>query len=195
MNSRAISSNEFVNKDVNASLMLNHRLGIESIPSIYFTEMSGYFHEQDICFIDGLYWNQNGVSSSENVQGYVVQGDLFWDDLDENGMIDMYHQTQETGYIADIYDSSHESWNGCGYGWAQGGPDSIEEIHKIAVDAYFDSYQGSFAETPLYFGDWYRASNHSPVDITEDFSKIDIPAELFTEKTPTIVSGWTERGI
>tara|TARA_R110002110_G_scaffold172465_5_gene375213 strand:+ start:597 stop:1124 length:528 start_codon:yes stop_codon:yes gene_type:complete len=175
--------------------MLNHRLGIESIDTsdLYFNAMSGYFYEQDISFIDGLYWDKNGVSSSENIQGYVIQGDLFWDDVYAVGMIDMFHQTQKKGYISDIYDPSHAVWGGCGYGWDQEGTDSIETSHNISFGGLFYELNNTFDMVDFYFG--HTGTVLEGIDTTEDFSEFNLPSELFEEKTPTAVSGWTKRGI
>ena len=208
MTHTTVDDNDFLNKDIDSVTMTSRRLFIEEYIN-YFNLLAYTFDDEDQAlwpFSDGEHWykdgcarpdwSEKGVIASENIQGYVIQGDLSWDDEDNNGMIDMYHQTQDTGYIADIYDATHELWNGCGYEWGHPTSDSIEEIHNIALEnKYFNLFDYRFTDINLYFGDWYRVATIDNIDITEDFSETNLPSVELSERTPTTVSGWINRGI
>lgn len=196
MTSSDIASSSFASNGVSISNMDARRLLIEEYISSYFDLLNYRFDDEinaNSLFSDGKYWGHNKVVVSENVQGYVPQGDLIWDDVDENGMIDMFHQTQDTGYIADIYDASHSYWDGCGYAWGHATSDSIEALYYIPFERFFNEVNSTFDIVDLYFGS--PGMILEGIDITEDFSEVNLPTEFFEEKTPIIVSGWTERGI
>jgi hypothetical protein len=194
MNSHTVAAGEFLNKDVNSSEMIIDRLYSEDFWQSYFNIINDSFHLVNFFFTEDTSWYKRSILESESEVGYIVHGDLYWDDLEHDGQIDMLHQTQDTGFIADIYNSTHETWSGCGYGWDQGGPDSIETQYYIPFERFFHEVNHGFDIVESHFGS--PESILEGAVMTEDFSDAyGVSAELFTEQTPTTVNGWTERGI
>ena len=159
------ATSAMTSRSVVDSAMTRHGDLVEATSPYFTFAMINYtFDVTETRFTDDPYLANSQIPDSSFIDGHIYQGDLFWDDPEEDGMIDVSYHDVNFGFISSIYDPSHEVWGGCGYIWDASYPPMAEakEIYRATLNFKFDdlSLPYTFDILDVYFGDMMNKKQH-----------------------------------
>ena len=123
-------------------------------PYLTLAEINYAFDVTEYRFTDEAHLDNYPIPEASLLEGYVYQGDIYWDDFYTDGTIEVSYQNYDPniGYITDIY-PGHDSWGTNGYAWDANYPPMKQEagMYWHTTNLSLDNLDHTFVDFDVYF--------------------------------------------